>query len=61
MTIGEFLEYAEIMFTAFRLPAVCLREPWTCNRILGTTALVEGLTWITADRNILASKAVEAL
>jgi PIN domain nuclease of toxin-antitoxin system len=70
MTIGEFLEYVEAMFTVlsitsrsssrtWELPADYPRDP--ADRIIGATALVEGLTLITADRNILASKAVESL
>ena len=38
------------------LPANYPKDP--ADRIIGATALAEGLTLITADRNILASKAV---
>ena len=41
------------------LPDKYPRDP--ADRIIGATALVEGLTLITADRNILASRAVPTL
>ena len=40
-------------------PADFPRDP--ADRIIGATALVEGLTLITADRDILASKAVPSV
>jgi len=39
------------------LPANYPKGP--ADRIIGATALAEGLTLITADRNILASKAAQ--
>jgi PIN domain nuclease of toxin-antitoxin system len=67
MTLEEFLEYIETVFTIspitsqacariVQLPVEYPRDP--ADRIIGATALVEGMTLITADRNILASRAV---
>jgi len=67
MTLEEFLEYIETMFTVLpitgracarivQLPSGYPRDP--ADRIIGATALVEGITLITADRNILESRAV---
>jgi len=65
--LGEFLRTLEDGFTVLpitgracartvELPANYSRDP--ADRIIGATALVEGLTLITADHNIRASRAV---
>jgi len=70
MTLEEFLEYVERMFRVLpisgracarilQLPPEYPRDP--ADRIIGATALVEGLTLITADRNIMLSRAVPAV
>jgi len=67
MTLEEFLEYVERMFTVLpisgrasarilQLPSEYPRDP--ADRIIGATALVEGITLITSDRNIQASRVV---
>ena len=70
MRLEAFLEQIEAMFTVLpitgracaqilELPAEYPRDP--ADRIIGATALVDGLTLITADRNILASQAVQTV
>lgn len=44
---------------AMGLPATYPRDP--ADRIIGATALVEGLTLLTADREIRRSKAVQTI
>jgi PIN domain nuclease of toxin-antitoxin system len=44
---------------AIALPTVYPKDP--ADRIIGATALVEGLSLITADRNILRSKVVATI
>jgi PIN domain nuclease of toxin-antitoxin system len=67
MPLKEFLQTLEDGFTVLpitsracartvELPASYPRDP--ADRIIGATALVEGIKLITADRNILASRAV---
>jgi len=53
---GDF-HYQQSCALIPELPANYPRDP--ADRIIGATALAEGLTLITADRNILASKAVQ--
>jgi PIN domain nuclease of toxin-antitoxin system len=70
MTLEGFLDYIEAMFTVLpisgracarvlQLPSGYPRDP--ADRIIGATALVEGITLITADRNILESQAVRTV
>jgi PIN domain nuclease of toxin-antitoxin system len=67
MRIEQFLEEVETAFTVLpisarasartlELPADYPRDP--ADRIIGATAMAEGLTLITADGNIIRSKAV---
>jgi PIN domain nuclease of toxin-antitoxin system len=67
MPLQTFLQHLEESFAVLpimsracartvELPANYPRDP--ADRIIGATALVEGMTLITADRNILASRAV---
>jgi len=70
LTLEAFLEHVEAMFTVLpissracarilELPSEYPQDP--ADRIIGATALVDGLTLITADRNILASQAVRTV
>ncbi len=70
MTLEEFLDHIEAMFTVLpisgracarisQLPSGYSRDP--ADRIIGATALAEGMTLITADRNILSSQAVPVI
>ena len=70
VTLEEFLQEIEMRFTVLpisaracaritNLPPEYPRDP--ADRIIGATAVVEGMTLITADQNILASKAVRTV
>jgi PIN domain nuclease of toxin-antitoxin system len=70
MSLEGFLQSLEESFTVLPItgracartvefPADYPRDP--ADRIIGATALVDGLTLITADRNILASQAVRTV
>lgn len=48
-----------ICIQAFRLPATYPKDP--ADRIIGATALVEGIPLITADRGIRNSRALPAI
>jgi PIN domain nuclease of toxin-antitoxin system len=50
---------ARISASAFSLPANYPKDP--ADRIIGATALVEGLTLVTADTQIRASRAVPTI
>jgi PIN domain nuclease of toxin-antitoxin system len=67
MTFESFLQEIEARFTILpitgracvrttTLPATYPKDP--ADRVIGATALVEGLTLLTADKEILRSKAV---
>lgn len=69
-TIEAFLEQVETTFTVLpitgaacaltlTLPVDYPRDP--ADRIIGATALAQGMTLITSDRRILESKAVAAV
>jgi len=69
-TLESLLQELEIHFSVLPITSgTCLRAqefppeyPWDpVDRIIGATAVAEGLTLITADRKILASKAVQSL
>lgn len=70
MPLGPFLEDLERSFNVLpitsrscakttELPADYPRDP--ADRIIGATALAEGLTLITADRDIIDSRAVPVI
>jgi PIN domain nuclease of toxin-antitoxin system len=70
MTIEAFLDEIEAKFIVLpitssacgltlKLPANYPRDP--ADRIIGATAIAQGMTLITADRNILASNAFPAV
>lgn len=70
ITLGALLEAIESRFAvmpitsracvrSLELPASYPRDP--ADRIIGATALVEGLPLITADRNIRRSRAIRAI
>lgn len=70
ISIQSFLEEIEARFVvfpmtsrtcarAFELPAAYPRDP--ADRLIGATALVEGLLLITADRNIRRSNVVRTI
>jgi PIN domain nuclease of toxin-antitoxin system len=70
MSLESFLQSLESSFRVMpitsrscariaELPSTYPKDP--ADRIIGATALAEGLTLITADRKILASKAVQTL
>lgn len=70
MTIEAFLAEIEATFRVLpitssacglilKLPANYPKDP--ADRVIGATAIAQGMTLITADRNILASKAVPAV
>ncbi len=49
----------EIAAVAVRLPAVYPKDP--ADRLIGSTAIVEGMPLITADQQIRRAKAVETI
>lgn len=70
MTFESFLQEIEARFTILpitgracvrttTLPAGYPKDP--ADRVIGATALVEGLTLLTADKEILRSKAVPTI
>lgn len=70
ISVQSFLEEIEARFVvlpmssktcarAFELPAAYPRDP--ADRLIGATALVEGLPLITADRNIRRSNVVRTI
>lgn len=70
MTFESFLQEIEVRFTilpitgracvrATTLPAAYPKDP--ADRVIGATALVEGLPLLTADKEILKSKAVPTI
>jgi PIN domain nuclease of toxin-antitoxin system len=50
---------ANVTLQAFALPASYPKDP--ADRIIGATALVEGLTLVTADAQIRKSRAVPTI
>lgn len=50
---------AEIAVAAVRLPTTYPKDPM--DRIIGATALLEGLTLVTADRAIRESKVIDVI
>ena len=70
MTFESFLQEIEARFTILpitgracvrttTLPAAYPKDP--ADRVIGATTLVEGLTLLTADREILRSKAIPTI
>lgn len=70
VTLESFLQEVELRFTVLpissracvqllELPSSYPKDP--TDRIIGATALVEGLTLLTADKEILRSKAVPTI
>ena len=49
----------EIAAVALRLPAGYLKDP--ADRLIASTAIVEGMPLITADQQIRRAKAVETI